>query len=1202
MHPSGMRRTRRFRLISFILTFLMLLIILFFQNGSALVKGGFTAPLWQDSTGYWQFIKPDTRNTFNQSWGPGSTWYPSVSASSGGGTLTSHSLGNVVHITTSCSWTVSGDTQVLNPGDTVYVSLFVSSTADALSDTSNLASGDSVSAFGFGATIASAQDQYSVVNGSSDTGQGSGGGNLVVPYGSSGEQQTLEFICYVDAGMGITYTDWQYEWVEALTPTPGPVVPLVEPPAGNQPSGENPLEPSSGAPASQAGNDLPGVLVAAGVIAAVIAAVLTAAGVGALVINRNRGGKIPPKPPAPQLHYRYILPLSASYLEVHPKESITLVAQALRVSSDGLTTPASEATVRVTIPETPTGLAVSPSSGQGSLECTFSIPIPKVCATVSVMVTALVAEREVAQAYVQVHILPLYELELGWLDPQQHALQIDGKEVVAWTRVIATPPDPDSTPDVLARQVNVSLQGPNSDWIHPKPLAPYFQNERQWIPISAVSPTPGANLPPGNPDLVAKFTAGSQQLEARLTVELNPKLVLGAWADGKKLAEVRYNDVADPHLWFFGGLSWYYHTPQDDSKPVAPDFKSDIKIPIIQTDPPDILEIKGFDVGGTDWYIANVSLREGVDLEKYFGPDLTEKKAQVQVTLRVTSDTGKVDTDTVTYQICPTVELAMRQCDEESGEPIQDREYKGLNLGSLEFLADAEDCLSLMLCYRRTDWPADSSRCVRFGSISKMDLRGPRGLEYRLGSRDEPFGQVQGTEGLWHTSISSVYPLLASAKRQSATLKLHVEGRLAGQPDYYRIKASDQDLTTRNDTLEQAIKPVFLHLNLWVVPGWRRGTSIAGAVVVVPQAGREQVTLTDEIPLELTAEVFGGPGLSAEPLTSLRGSDRRNQTVDVPLPDWLKAWRLTYSGLQWDLIKLARFSVLCRFKDAPDAVSFDINVEENGSAMFAALISDAEDLYLTNHEWDMESNFWSFYILNKIIMPEFRGPIYNLRRDVYDYLIPGPTPREYSRYSCGDYSLRIRTYLQKRRHINPSTALNMNGIEIASYVIPLAHDFAGINLSGMKAKENPIFIDPWYEQKWTEKATGANFGYKFQAAKFTAAVSGAVAELYLVGRFIWQCFKVDAGITPKPTLEQVMTALKEVASGLKLKIIALLSEMAGGELNWLMMGPNNNVPELDANFNYIYCNELNLFEHYGRELEDQQSLPPVKTVDWPSSH
>jgi hypothetical protein len=567
----------------------------------------------------------------------------------------------------------------------------------------------------------------------------------------------------------------------------------------------------------------------------------------------------------------------------------------------------------------------------------------------------------------------------------------------------------------------------------------------------------------------------------------------------------------------------------------------------------------------------------------------------------VTDEAGKVYTSTVTYQVCPTTELVAILCDEESGEPIQSREYKGLNLSSLEFLTDGEDCLSLLLYYRRTDWLPGDNRSVRFGSIAKVDLTGSSFKEYRIGTEDEPFGQMEGADGLWYTSISSARPLLATARRQSAGLSLHVEGRLAGQPAYYRRKTADLDLSTRNDTLDQPVKPLFLHLKLWVIPGWKRGTSIAGATVVVPQANGEQVTLTREYELELCTQ-SDGPTLSVESINSLRGADRRGQSASVTLPDWLKAWRLQYSGLQWDTIKQAKFSVFCRFKDAQDAVSFNIDVEENGSAMFAALISDANQIDLTNPEWDKWENLWSFSLLNKIILPEFRGPIYNMRRTVYMLIYgSGNMPKQFENYSCGDYSLRIRSYLQKRRHGNPETALKMNGLECAPYVITGAHDFAGIYLSSMHPKDNPIFIDPWYEQHWTEKATGSNYGYKFQAVKFTAACSGAIAELFLLGRFIWQCIRMVRGSAAAPTLTEVMAALKNVVVGLKLKVVAILSEISGGGLSWSMMGPNSNVAEHDDDFNYVYHKELDLFEHYGRELEDQQSLPPVKAVDWPQA-
>ena len=198
-----------------------------------------------------------------------------------------------------------------------------------------------------------------------------------------------------------------------------------------------------------------------------LGSLLAAAGLIAILIDRGKGGKQPPKPkgppkpPAPEPpQIRYSLQANASSLEVHPQEQVPVYFQAMRIPPEGEPSIAPEAMIKVIVPETPGGLAASPASGMGSLECNFSVPIPKVCESVTVLAVAMVGEQVKARAYVHVRILPLYELELKWEDPQQPPLQVDGKEMLAWASVNAIPPDPDASPDVLAKLIDVRVEGP----------------------------------------------------------------------------------------------------------------------------------------------------------------------------------------------------------------------------------------------------------------------------------------------------------------------------------------------------------------------------------------------------------------------------------------------------------------------------------------------------------------------------------------------------------------------------------------------------------------------------------------------------------------------------------------------------------------------------------------------------------------------
>jgi hypothetical protein len=933
-------------------------------------------------------------------------------------------------------------------------------------------------------------------------------------------------------------------------------------------------------------------VVLVGGLAVVGAITLAAVAAVAVVLIARRGGKkavseqaSPPK---------FFLQLSAGSLEVQVGQNAVLGIQAWKSTPQGGTLPVPEATIQVSLPPSPTGLVVTPAIGLGKLECIFASVNPTQCAKVTATITASVNEL-VASVQVVVSLVPNYKLQLDTQDPQDR-LQSGGAHLWACARVIATPPDPQSPPEKLTERITFKVQGPNSDRVRCQ--SPTFKDGMQWAQLIAEPLAPGTALPPGNPTLVAACMIGGQCLEASLVLLMNENLVLNAWAQGKKFAEVIYQDEPTSPGWFFGSLSVYFHPPEDENKPIIPTFPCDLSHPLIQTDPPDLLELRNEGEVRPGYYSADVSLRAGADLERYFGSELTERNAQIRLTVTVPGEAGKTYQSSVIYQICPTAELVARSCDAE-GNPVQERAYKGLNLRKMEFLADGDDRLNFMVCYRRTDWPAESERCVPFGQITKMELRGPFSNEYQASARGEPFRQVEGNLGLWYTSVSSVKPLLATTERQRTALTLHIEGQITGKPSHYRTKSAAAGMSRQTDSLEQALQPKFLYLNLWVIPGWRAGTSLAGAVAMALQPDGKPLQLTQEYKLELCTRSFGLGGIAIEEVQSLTGMDEHGNTGEISLPDWLKAWRLTYNGLTWEGIKLARFDVLCRFSQADEAVEYKINIEENGAAMFAALISDADKLDLNNPEWDQRQNFWSLALLNKIILPDFRGPIYNMRRAVYLLLLgEANTPFQYRHYSCGDYSLRIRSYLQQRRHVEARTALRMNGLEVCSFKIPKAHDWAGIYLSGMDPAKDPIFIDPWYEQRWSDKATRANYGYKYQAVRFMVACSGAIAELYLVGRFIWQCMHVWRGQAIVPSLAEVTTALKKVAAELKLKVTALRLEISGGGQSWKVMKPNRSVPEQDAHLDYIFERELDLFDQYCAELKETDSLPPVKAVKW----
>ena len=992
--------------------------------------------------------------------------------------------------------------------------------------------------------------------------------------------------------------------------------------------------------------------------AIIIAAILVALGLVAILIDRGKKGDKPTKPagptPPPPPTISYGLQPSLGYIEVYAGEPASVNFTTLRLQSDAAPAPAVEASIQVIVPESPAGLVASPDSGMCNLVSAFSIPHPKVCATLNVLAIASVAGRVVAQTNVQVRILPLFELELKWEDPQQSAVEVDGKEVLAGAKVIATPPDPDNPPDFLARKIAVSVQGANKEWIR-QPLKPYIQYEKQWNPISAVAPAPGALLSPGNPELVAQFAGGRQPLTARLPIELNAEPELGAWAAGKKLSDVRYIEVTDPPGWSFGELTVYFHPPQDDNKPMVPAFNSDIKSPEFTVEPADILEITDYrengDVPGT--YRAQVSLKDGVDLEKIFGKDLTEQKAQLQLTVKVTAETGKVYTSTVTYQICPTVELVIFQGNENGSVKADKHTYKDNELTGLQFVADAEDKLVITAYLRRTDWPSDSSLVVPFGTLSQATLEGKLNSEFNLGITDledetklDPFVPVPETPGRWYTFVMSKKPLLYTADRRSTKLSLGVTGELKDAPPNYRAKNTISSTTALS--AKQELTPLYLYLKLWVIPGKQRETSTVGALTIIVKADGSVIiapkyTFTEigqierggnapdgsrivssstpkakktqfeammnapdgdlfrepiTYPLELKV-ISEGPNIETHLLDKLD----IGQELTNPCPAWLTAWKLWYKGLNWDTVipvNTARFTVMCRIGDSDEAATFHVDVGANLKAMWADFESARPSLDLDNPEIHGDSPIlWLLAVRRELF-----GWWYDLRNLIIRPLVYGPLPSDdpWEKYLCSALTQRILRYFVPRRMgvNNPETALKMNGIEFLGYGVYLPggigyHSWAGMYLSGSDPLKDAIYMDPWWNQEWDDDASKFDYGYKKQLTKFTLTAVLLSVEIVLIGRALIAAFQLRPGlILNPPTFEEVMIWLKNILKDFAKWMAGVLT----GEQFLLSIDKNHEwMGIFQGESRYDNNNELRLFEYFTNELLGKP-LPPINPEKW----
>jgi hypothetical protein len=1134
----------------------------------------------RQSTGYWRFLEPVITKADKDL----NAASEDVSVSEGQSSLTRIYGGDEpTKYVVDCTWTWSAPNGMdrLNPGDMLNGTMTLTDrselfhTYDGYDHGYSGNSGDiSIDQPYIGSAYTGGAQtllNFSVVWKQSNTAQG----QLAIPNGPGW-----------DGKMGLkAKCSWNvyervYEWVPAEAAAP------VQP-------GVTPVTTESGQPSEPGTNSggLSWILVVGGLaaLAAAVVAVVAGLGVAAALILRGRGPKAPSKQPAPP---RYVLQLSARSLEVRVGQSTSLGIQAWRITPEGATLPAPDAVINVLPPPSSTGLVVTPLSGLGTLQCIFTVAKSGVCTALPVTVTAL-AQGIQTSAQVDVRIVPMYALQLVWQEPAQQP-QPGGAEVWAFAQVIATPPDPQSPPEQITSQVLFTVQGSNSDWVRLRPTG--LNSGLQYVAVASVPPTTDAALKPGSTYLVAQVKAGDQDLQAQLAIELNTELFFDVWIQGKKQADVIYSDNFNPPGWLFGGLTAYFHYQRDDNKPIVPPFKTNLSNPEVHVEPADILELKNPGEERPGWFTADVELRPGVDLEQIFGPDLTEKNAQIQLTLSVTDDTGKPQKSTVTYQLCPTVELVLHACDED-GNFIQNRDYAGCELQPYELVTDANDTLYVGGFFRRTDWPTDSGRVLSFGSMAQGKLVGSRAPEFIPSADEVSFVPVNPT-GLWRSEeISADRPILYSKERLAGQLSLHVEGDVEKIPAHYRLK---------NKALDQELKPLDVHLNLWIIPGQQRGTSLAAGIAGIQRKdGKlELLQLNDVQEVEFDLRVQREEmTVQVEPLGELFYSTGGTHIESQAVPSWLQAWRLTYF-LRWDAVKNARFTAYFSFAGMEERVSYTVKIAENGAAMFAALNDAADRLDLTNREWQNPSLFWG---LDFILKRECRGIVYNLRNFAYQFFYgEDSVPDAYKKYTCGEYSKRLRQFLLARRHgkEDPHTALAMNGIECCQYTLQAneklgLHDWCGIHFGG-NPTHDPVFIDPWHIQEWDPSFIQDNFGFKKQTAYLLLEVTFVFSEVIVIGGYVFRFLVryAPAGIrnyigksprlqnilpSPgKPVFQQLPT-LSEVLQFFKEKVIdemiwPALTLLAGGTAWWTSSARNSDSQYFDENFNYTYYSELELLK------------------------
>jgi hypothetical protein len=1140
----------------------LVLVFLLLAGNFQLAWAGLRPSASRQSTGHWRFVE-STHTDGNQAIPPDKATYSVAEGAMSGSFTSMPSTGDPPYTTAfDCSWTWTAPNGLdqLTPGETISGSMQINDRSDWAHF--GIFGDIDIDQASIGTTYTAGLIEMFTVGVGGGKKADSAQGQLTVPDGSAWQTKMgLKAKC----GLGLVF-ERDYEWVNTPansgtgTPAAGSCLATIQVDSALQPgqdvslravvvdAQQNPVTPAQetwifngveaagmqwdGKAASveyryvcpldgqthSASLDIPPFpgaqppsnpggpnwIVVVGGLGLVGAAAVAAIVGGGLLIASNGKQGAKPAPQAP----KYILQLDKSALEVKPGQSIPLCIQAWRVTPSGAAVPAPEASLQVILPLSPAGLVVTPAAGQGAvLNCAFSVPKPSVCADLVVTVVAVAGGTQ-TQASVSVRIVPLYDIQLAWNDPQQGALQPGGKEVWARAAVTATPPDPRSNADALAGQIALTVQGPGSDWIRlqtqsPTAQPPYVANGMMWIPVQAVPPAPGGAQPAGSPSLVARLATGSQAIEKRLTLNLTQPAIFDAWGQGKKQVDVVYDEKSQE--WSFGGITVYFHPPEKDAEVVPPPEGCDLFHPQFLTEPADILDVQQYGAERPGYFTANVSLHKGADLSQLSNRN-PDGNAQIPLTIRVSGDNQSPYESTITYTLIPTkVSFQVVAHDGALQKLNGSRQYAGLELEPLMAVADGEDRLPLAGFFRKST-PAQSE--------PGGPLAGLRGSQVNA---LEDIGEVVSVE--WVTSRDSYdfrvpEPDAANTRNgflsytaQSARLieadpdRIHEPARLAFEVRLKPETAAIYQLET--ERVEIAVQFQYPKLWLWVVPGRRRDLSEAYAYLEIQPAHKSlpdrKVELAIVNPAASTLSLHncpavdetysladvGGPGSAGDP------------GIDKDMVVGSAHWGLKYAGMTWENLGQACFQIRCSLLDQKGAPVLSttaiVDVNENVGTLLRTITTDI------GLRAQLDNPYW----LDSSVPYLFRGPIWNFMQGF------GKAP-----YVCSVMRDTLIEYMDRRRNYmgrsEPSTQAavermkSMNGIEFEKYRFPVAHLWAGIFLSGMDRYGDYRCLDPWWEQRWLGEwnrieALPSKYYEEKQIAKCAAASVALAAALAATG-------------------------------------------------------------------------------------------------------
>ena len=602
-------------------------------------------------------------------------------------------------------------------------------------------------------------------------------------------------------------------------------------------------------------------------------------------------------------------------------------------------------------------------------------------------------------------------------------------------------------------------------------------------------------MQPGNPSLVANLTVGRQSMVARLPVEINQDVVLGAWVNGKKEADAVYQRKQTPPGWDFAEIVTFFHAPGNEGKPSQPAFAYGFDTIPIEAEPP-ILDVTDFGESTTirGQYVIQVALKDGTDLETCFG-DVPADQRKIKVKVFARDDQGREYRDFVTYRVRPMVTFCIHAFEGTPSARNPQHEYRKIGFNEeMGLVANGDDCLRLAGYFMLTEDLAKSGpnpeKRLDIGEISGFTWRNPQD-EADLG---EPQVDDRNTQdGFLCFELKSIEPLEATPGRLNSVHGLIIKPALR----------SDlmSGYTLETDVLEVKIAVQFLRLRLWVVPGVYRHTSEAVAYLDVLPARKalpeQELCLSTQAPARM--------GLDLDECPAIQNTNA--QSMRDPCGLGAAKWRLRYSGVTWDNMPGAEFKVRCGLEDPPDEkwqAEASINVYQNLLALLNALADDAELSRRINNPdrdglvpvlgmpslpnfrpWDTPENIeanlseakknlnyvkaWPQFVttLPQFIRNNLYGPVYN----VQSWFGGGDA------FVCEAMRRQIIGWLERRRfkqtHEGAREAVNrlerMNGIDFGHYALVPAHVWAGIFPAGADRFDEYRALDPWWGQRWPQE-------------------------------------------------------------------------------------------------------------------------------------